>query len=34
VELRVLALGMALNWLPDDYARQLVQNMAIWMLEG
>lgn len=33
VEVRVLALGMALNWLPDGYDGQLVQNMAIWMLE-
>jgi hypothetical protein len=31
-EARVLVLGLALNWLPDDYAPQLVQNMAAWML--
>ncbi len=31
-EVRVLVLGLALNWLPDDYAPQLVQNMAAWML--
>jgi hypothetical protein len=32
VEVRVLVVGMALNWLPDGYAAQLVQNMALWML--
>ena len=34
VEVRVLVMGMALNWLPDDYAAQLVQNMASWILAG
>jgi hypothetical protein len=32
VPVRVLVLGMALNWLPDGYATQLVQNMALWIL--
>jgi hypothetical protein len=32
VEVRVLVLGMPLNWLPDSYAAQLVQNMANWTL--
>ncbi len=32
VQVRVLVVGMALNWLPDGYAAQLVQNMALWML--
>jgi len=32
VEVRVLVVGMALNWLPDGYAAKLVQNMALWML--
>ncbi len=32
VQVRVLVVGMALNWLPDGYAAQLVQNMASWML--
>ena len=32
VEVHVLVVGMALNWLPDGYATQLVQNMASWML--
>jgi len=31
-ESRVLVLGLALNWLPDGYAPQLVRNMAAWML--
>jgi len=32
VPVRVLVVGMPLNWLPDGYATQLVQNMASWML--
>jgi hypothetical protein len=32
VEIRVLVVGMPLNWLPDGYATQLVQNMASWIL--
>jgi hypothetical protein len=32
MEVRLLLLGMALNWLPDGYARQLVGNMAAWTL--
>ena len=32
VQVRVLVVGMALNWLPDGYTAQLVQNMALWML--
>ncbi len=30
---RVIILGMALNWLSDGDAAQLVRNMATWMLE-
>jgi hypothetical protein len=30
---RAAVLGIALNWLPDADARQLVRNMAAWMLE-
>jgi len=32
VQVRVLVVGMALNWLQNGYATQLVQNMASWML--
>jgi hypothetical protein len=32
VPVRVLVVGMPLNWLPDGYARQLVQNMTSWIL--
>ena len=29
---RAAVLGIALNWLPEADARQLVRNMAVWML--
>lgn len=32
VEVHMLLLGMALNWLPEGHARQLVGNMASWTL--
>jgi hypothetical protein len=32
VEVRMLLLGMALNWLPEGHAPQLVKNMAAWTL--
>jgi hypothetical protein len=29
---RLMVLGLSINWLPDDVANQLLQNMADWML--
>lgn len=34
VDARLVVIGMAITWLPDDVRSQLVLNMAEWMTEA